>query len=87
MVIETKDIIHNLNESNIWKTKLTLAIKFMFSKDTKEERVMHSKSDNIEIMTYNKTYKVIEKLFESIRYRYQTGLEEPIKSSDFVVNQ
>ena len=31
------------------KNQLTMTINFVFSKDTDDEYVMHSKSDNIEI--------------------------------------
>ena len=38
----------------------------MSSKDNDEERVIHSKSDNIEIMINNKADKVIEEPFQSL---------------------
>ena len=40
-----------------------LAINFISSKDTAEERVMHSKSDNIEFMIYFNEDEVIEEPF------------------------
>ena len=39
----------------MWKIQLTKTINFICSKDNDEKHVMHSKSDNIEIMIYNKT--------------------------------
>ena len=39
----------------------------MSSKDNDEERVMHSKSDNIEIMVNNKVDEVIEELFSDMK--------------------
>ena len=45
-----KDIINNLKKSDTWKIQLTIANNFISSIDNDEERVMHSKSDNIEIM-------------------------------------
>ena len=45
-----KDIINNLKKSDTWKNQLTIANNFIFSIDDDEERVMYSKSDNIEIM-------------------------------------
>lgn len=41
---------------------------FIFSKDTADKRVMHLKSDSIQIMIYDKSDEVIMKLFESARY-------------------
>ena len=40
--------------------QLTIAINFISSKSTDEERVMHSKSDNIEIMINVKSDKVFD---------------------------
>ena len=49
-----KDILNNLKNSDSWKTQLTVAIYFISSKNNDEDRVMHSKSDNIEIMINDK---------------------------------
>ena len=73
-----------MKKSDTWRIQLTIAINFIFSKDTDEEHVMHSKSDNIEIVIYNKGDKVIQELFESFLFRYQADLEELIKDSDFI---
>ena len=50
-----KDIINDLRKSDTQKTQLKIAINFMFFNDNDEERVMHSKSDDIEITTNYKT--------------------------------
>ena len=56
----------------------------MSSKDNDNERIMHSKSDNIEIMVNYKADEVIEELFQSLLSRYQIGLETSMKGSDLV---
>ena len=45
---------------------------------------MHSKSDNIEIVIYDKANKAIEKLFELLLNRYQIELQISVKSSDYI---
>ena len=56
-----KDIIDNIKQSDTWKIQLTIAINFISSKnDTDEEQVMHSKSDNIEIMINDEADEVIK---------------------------
>ena len=45
------------------------------SKDTDEERVMHSKSDKIEIMINDEADEVIQEIFNSCKNRYQNSLE------------
>ena len=57
------------------KTQVAKAINFIYSKDINDKQVMHSMSDNIEIMSYDKADKVIKELFESILCRYQIGRE------------
>ena len=65
--------------------QLTIAINFISSKTNDEERVMHSESDNIEIMINDKTDEIIEKFFESLLTRYQTGSETSMRGSDFII--
>ena len=53
--------INNLKKFGKWKIQLTIAINFIFSRDgNDEELVIHSKSDNIEILMHDKADEVIE---------------------------
>ena len=61
-----------------------MVINFISSKDSDETRIMHSKSDNIEIMMSSETDEMIEELFKSHLQRYQEGLEELMKGSEFI---
>ena len=45
----------------------------MSSKDNDEDRVMHLRSDKIELMNNNKKNEVIEERFQSLPSRYQIG--------------
>ena len=56
--------IIDLKSSNIWKIQLTIEINFIFSKDTEEERVICSMSNNIKFTSYNDANEVNNKLFE-----------------------
>ena len=44
---------------------------------------MHTKSDNNEIMIGSETNEVIKELFKSFLQRYQEGLREKMKGSEF----
>ena len=71
------DMINDHKTQSEWKIQLTAEINFISSKpDSDETRIMHTKSDNIKIMTGSETNEVIEELFESLLQRYQEGLEE-----------
>ena len=51
--------------------ELAIAINFVSSIDNDEERVMHSKSDDIQIMINNdEAEEVIKELFDSLKDRY-----------------
>ena len=43
----------------------------MYFKNIDEERVIYSKSDNIDIMIYDESDEVIKEGFESLLKRYQ----------------
>ena len=79
-----RGIINNRKTQGKWKIHLTMAINFFSSKYSEEIRTMHSKSDNIEIMMGRETDEIIEDLFDSFLQRYQKGLKESMKGSEFV---
>ena len=53
-------IINDLKECDTGKVQLTVAVNLMSSKDNDKERIMHSKSDNIEIMINDKVDEITE---------------------------
>ena len=53
-----------------------MEVNFMSSKYSVEKRLMHSKSDNEEIMTGFDTEEHIEELCKSLLYREQVCLEQ-----------
>ena len=61
-------------------------MKFISSKDADEECIIHSKSENIEVMICDDANKIIEELFESLFSRYQISLESQMRDSDFIFN-
>ena len=58
---------------------------FISSVNNDEERVMHLKRDNIDIMINDEADEVIKDLFDSLKNRYQNSLES-IKDSKFVLD-
>ena len=69
--------------SSVWKIQLTTAINFISSKDSDETRLMHTKSNTVEIMMGSETDEIIEDLFVSFLPKYQEGLEESMRGSEF----
>ena len=56
----------------------------MSSKDSDEIRDVHATRNNIEIIIGNKTSNIIKKLFNSLLLKYQEGLEESMKGTEFI---
>ena len=63
-----------------------MAINCISSKDSDEIRTMHTKSNNVEIMMGSETDEITEDLFESFLQKYQEGLEESMRGSEFAHN-
>ena len=63
-------MIDNVKKSDTWKFQLIIANKFASSIDNDEERVMNSKSDNMEIMPNDEAEEVVEERFELLKNRY-----------------
>ena len=69
------DITNNLKKFDKWKIQLIVLNNFIFSIDNDEERVMHSKSDHIEIIINDEADELTKELFDSLKNRYQNNLE------------
>ena len=63
-------MINDLKISSEWKIHLTLKINFMSSKDNNKIHLMHSKSDNVEIVTGFDSDEIIEEFSHSFLHRY-----------------
>ena len=50
------------------------SVKFIYSKDNDEEQVIHSESENIEVIDYDKVNEVMKEIVEP--NWIQTGLEK-----------
>ena len=79
-----RKLINYYKNKGEWKLQLTAEISFISSKPGSDEtRVMHTKSDNEEIMNGSDTDGIIEGLFESFLQKYEENLQEKIKGSEF----
>ena len=80
-------IIINLQNFYTWKIQLTIPINFIVSKDSEEECVMYSSSDNIKFTSYSEVNDVIKKLIKSLCLKYQDSLKTSIKGRDYLLIQ
>ena len=62
-----------------------MVINFISSiSDSDETRTIHTKSDNIAVMMGSEADEVIEELFKCFLQRYQEGLEDSMRESNFI---
>ena len=61
-----------------------MGIIFISFKDKNETQVMHTKSDNIEIMIGTDTSDTINEPIDSFMKRYQKGVETKMKGSSYI---
>ena len=78
-----RDIIIDLQVPDTRKIQLTITSNLISSKDAQEERVLHSKSENVKFTSYDDANEVVGELFESLRSRYQSNLETSMQGSEF----
>ena len=62
--------MNNFKKSDTWKIQI-ITINFISSIDDDEQHVVHSKSDNIEIMMNDVADEVIKQLSDSLKNGYQ----------------
>ena len=79
-----RKLINGKKKNGGWKIQLIMKINFISSRNFTESRDMCDKSDNFEIMMRGNTNKIIRNLFNSILRRYQGGLHESMRGSEFV---
>ena len=53
---------------------------------TDETHNMHTKSDNIETIMGSETNDIFEELRKSLLQKYQEGLEESLRGSEFIID-
>ena len=79
-----RELINYYENKGEWKFQLISEISFISLKPGSDEtRIMHTRSDNEEIMNGSDTDEVVEELLESFLQRYEQNLEEKMKGSDF----
>ena len=79
-----RELIKEYKLKGEWKVELTAEINFIsFKPGSDETRIMHTRSDNIEIMIGDDNDDVIEELFKSFLKRYEENLQNKIRGSEF----
>ena len=78
------NIIIDFQNSDTRKIQLTIEINFIIWKDGEEECVMHSRSNNIKVTSYEYVNEIVDELFVSLCSRYQGKVETSMRRTDFI---
>ena len=82
-----RDIINDHKTQREWRIQLKRTINFISSKDSDETHTMHTthiKNHNIEIKVGSEIDDIIKEYFKTLLQKYQEGLGEKIRGSEFV---
>ena len=79
-----RDMIDTYKEEGEWKIQLVIGIIFISFIDKNETQVIHTKSDNIEIVSGTDTSDTINEIIDSFMKRYQEGVETKMKGSSHI---
>ena len=77
-------MIDDYKSKGEWKIQITMRIILISFIDKNETQVMHTKSDNVEIMNGADTSDVINKFINSFIKKYQEELETKLKGSSYI---
>ena len=79
-----RELINHYKNKGEWKVQLLEEINVISLKPGSDEtRIMHTRSDNIEIMIGHDNDDIIEELFKSLLQKYEENLQNKMRGSDF----
>ena len=79
-----RELINYYKNKGEWKVQLIAEINFISLKPGSDEtRIMHTRSDNIEIKIGDDNDDIIEEIFKSFIQNYEENLQNKMRGSDF----
>ena len=79
--------VHSSNDYETegeWKIQLSMKINFVSSKDSDEIHIMHTKNGDTDVLMGSETNDIVKEHFQSLLQKYQEGLEETMRGSEFI---
>ena len=77
-------LINDYKQKGEWKVQLSIQVIFSSITDDNKTDIMHTKSDNIEILKGYSTSDITDRLYNTLINRYQEGLENKMNGSNYV---
>ena len=81
------DLIDFYKTIGEWKIQLSMHVNFITDNNDDKGLILHTKSDNVEIMWGIDTKTIVTKLFDTLKQRYQEGLETKMDASNYIFDR
>ena len=78
------NLVNNYKKKGEWKVQLSMHVIFSNIISANKTDILHTKSDNVEILKGYDTNTIINELKNSLVSRYQEGLEHKLNGSNYV---
>ena len=65
--------------NDTWEIQLTIAVNFVSSKDIDEERLLHSKSDDVEVTINDNQMKLLKNFFNHFFLDIKSDYKQQMK--------
>ena len=81
------DLIDFYKTISEWKIQLSMQVNFIADNYDDKGLILHTKSDNVEIMRGIDTKTIVTKLYDTLKQRYQEGLEMKMDASNYIFDR
>ena len=81
------DLIDFYKTIGKWKIQLCIQVNFIADNNDDKGLILDTKSDDVEIIRGVDTKTIVNKLFDTLKQRYQEGLETKMDSSNYIFDR
>ena len=78
------DLIDFYKTLSEWKIQLSMQVNFIADNYDDKGLILHTESYNVEIMRGIDTKTIVTKLYDTLKQRYQEGLETKMDASNYI---
>ena len=81
------DLIDFYKENGEWKIQLSMQVNFISDNNDDKGLILHTKSNNVEIMCGIHSKNIVTELYDTLKQRYQESLETKMDASNYIFDR
>ena len=81
------DFIYFYKENGEWKIQLSIQVNFIADNNDDKGLILHTKSNNVEIMRGIDSKTIVTELYDTLKQRYQECLETKMDASNYIFDR